>query len=425
MENLIYTISYVLSTIFQLYVISKFMIMFLDRGKTNKWITCCTYILQFAVGAIQYKVAPNIIVNIGVGLITIFIISLCYGGTILNKVISVMLIYLCLFGAELIGTGMLEITGTRISMDGQNGDALSCIVVAIMLWIIYEIIRMFKVSDTQFKMPKIFSGIIILLSVAAITLEMVIFLYGNVPELVKIVSVMCMLVILFLIIFMYDILNDYYNEKIRLELLEKEKNYYLNQAELATEHVNEIRKFKHDIKNHLLALDAIIQNDRKGAKEYITELEDRVSSEELYSESGNVAVDSVINYKLSNATNKNIKVSSKIVIPEQFSIDTKDIITIIGNLLDNAIEAADKTDGRKYVNIHMELKMGNLFIEVSNSYNGKIKQEDGKFITDKTDKKIHGIGITNIKDTLKKYESNIDFSYTEKDFCVKVIMCKK
>lgn len=82
MENLIYTISYVLSTIFQLYVISKFMIMFLDRGKTNKWITCCTYILQFAVGAIQYKVAPNIIVNIGVGLITIFIISLCYGGTI-------------------------------------------------------------------------------------------------------------------------------------------------------------------------------------------------------------------------------------------------------------------------------------------------------------------------------------------------------
>ena len=307
MENLIYTISYVLSTIFQLYVISKFMIMFLDRGKTNKWITCCTYILQFAVGAIQYKVAPNIIVNIGVGLITIFIISLCYGGTILNKVISVMLIYLCLFGAELIGTGMLEITGTRISMDGQNGDALSCIVVAIMLWIIYEIIRMFKVSDTQFKMPKIFSGIIILLSVAAITLEMVIFLYGNVPELVKIVSVMCMLVILFLIIFMYDILNDYYNEKIRLELLEKEKNYYLNQAELATEHVNEIRKFKHDIKNHLLALDAIMQNDRKGAKEYITELEDRVSSEELYSESGNVAVDSVINYKLSHATNKNIK----------------------------------------------------------------------------------------------------------------------
>ena len=116
-------------------------------------------------------------------------------------------------------------------------------------------------------MPKIFSGIIILLSVAAITLEMVIFLYGNVPELVKIVSVMCMLVILFLIIFMYDILNDYYNEKIRLELLEKEKNYYLNQAELATEHVNEIRKFKHDIKNHLLALDAIMQNDRKGAKE--------------------------------------------------------------------------------------------------------------------------------------------------------------
>ena len=153
-------------------------------------------------------------------------------------------------------------------------------------------------------MPKIFSGIIILLSVAAITLEMVIFLYGNVPELVKIVSVMCMLVILFLIIFMYDILNDYYNEKIRLELLEKEKNYYLNQAELATEHVNEIRKFKHDIKNHLLALDAIMQNDRKGAKEYITELEDRVSSEELYSESGNVAVDSVINYKLSQATNK-------------------------------------------------------------------------------------------------------------------------
>ena len=175
---------------------------------------------------------------------------------------------------------------------------------------------MFKVSDTQFKMPKIFSGIIILLSVAAITLEMVIFLYGNVPELVKIVSVMCMLVILFLIIFMYDILNDYYNEKIRLELLEKEKNYYLNQAELATEHVNEIRKFKHDIKNHLLALDAIMQNDRKGAKEYITELEDRVSSEELYSES-----DSEIDVILQGVVDLFIKISDDEAIIVDYKTD--------------------------------------------------------------------------------------------------------
>ena len=43
-------------------------------------------------------------------------------------------------------------------MEGRNGDALSCVAIAIMLWIIYQIIRTFKVSDTQFKMPKMFSG---------------------------------------------------------------------------------------------------------------------------------------------------------------------------------------------------------------------------------------------------------------------------
>nr|WP_302690098.1 hypothetical protein [uncultured Eubacterium sp.] len=86
-----------------------------------------------------------------------------YGGTILNKIISVILIYLCLFGAELVGYGILEITGSRISMEGRNGDALSCVIIAIMLWIIYQIIRTFKVSDTQFQMPKMFSAIIVLL----------------------------------------------------------------------------------------------------------------------------------------------------------------------------------------------------------------------------------------------------------------------
>lgn len=212
MENLIYTLAYVLSTMFQLYVISKFMRMFLGKGTVNKWLTFCTYILQFVAGAIQYKFVPNIIVNISVGLVTVFIIALCYGGTILNKIISVILIYLCLFGAELVGSGILEINGSRISMEGRNGDALSCVIIAIVLWILYQIIRTFKVSDTQFQMPKIFSAIIVLLSVTVITLEMFIFLYGKVPEMVKVVSVVCMLVILFLIIFMYDILNDYYNE---------------------------------------------------------------------------------------------------------------------------------------------------------------------------------------------------------------------
>lgn len=425
MENLIYTLAYVLSTMFQLYVISKFMRMFLGKGTVNKWLTFCTYILQFVAGAIQYKFVPNIIVNISVGLVTVFIIALCYGGTILNKIISVILIYLCLFGAELVGSGILEINGSRISMEGRNGDALSCVIIAIVLWILYQIIRTFKVSDTQFQMPKIFSAIIVLLSVTVITLEMFIFLYGKVPEMVKVVSVVCMLVILFLIIFMYDILNDYYNEKIHLELLEKERNYYINQAELANEHIREIGKFKHDIKNHLLALDAIMQRDNNEAKDYITALENKITSEEIYSQSGNVAVDSVINYKLSKAANKNINVTSKIVIPEKINIDTKDMITIIGNLLDNAIEAAEKVGNKKYVSIRMEFKPGILVIEVSNSYDGQIKTENGEFITDKTDKKSHGLGIENINDALKKYENSLDFSYTEQDFHAKVIIYEK
>lgn len=254
---------------------------------------------------------------------------------------------------------------------------------------------------------------------------MFIFLYGKVPEMVKVVSVVCMLVILFLIIFMYDILNDYYNEKIHLELLEKERNYYLNQAELANEHIREIGKFKHDIKNHLLALDAIMQRDNNEAKDYITALGNKITSEEIYSQSGNVAVDSVINYKLSKAANKNINVTSKIVIPEKINIDTKDMITIIGNLLDNAIEAAEKVGNKKYVSIRMEFKPEILVIEVSNSYDGQIKTENGKFITDKTDKKSHGLGIENINDALKKYENSLDFSYTEQDFHAKVIIYEK
>lgn len=65
----------------------------------------------------------------------------------------------------------------------------------------------------------------------------------------------------------------------------------------------------------------------------------------IYSTSGNTIIDGLVNYKLQSVASENIKVETEIVVPEQLNIDIADLVTLLGNLLDNALEALKKLIG--------------------------------------------------------------------------------
>lgn len=422
MESILYWSSYVLSSFFELYIISKFMNVFLGSGTKEKRVIVAAYIFRFGACAVQYAYIPYVLLNMLVGVSTLFIITLCYGGNMAKKIIAVVLIYVCLFASEVVVAGVLELGDIHISKSGHNGDAFSYIAISIVLWIIYKIISAFKNINTEIVLPKTFDIIIVVLSIIIFLMETVIFSQEDIMDSIKVISVICMLLVLFLIIYLYDVISRYYAERIQSEIIKREKNYYLKQAELLEQGDKGMRELRHDMKNHFFAITSMIGDENEEVKKYIGNIAEKIEKNEIYCSTGNVALDSVINYKLSKASEQNIQIYSNITIPSNIREGVEDLVTIIGNLLDNAIEACENLTEGKYLEIKMKYKQGTMFIEVKNRYDGIVKMRSVKIATKKEDKTLHGIGLKSVESAVNNHNGTMKVDFNEKEFQVNVML---
>lgn len=422
MEDHYYLLSYILSTFFEFYIISKFMKMFLGAGTQERKYLVAAYTFRFVACGVQYSLIPNVVLNLIFGFSTLFIISLCYQGNIINKIIAVVLVFVCLFTAEAVVAGILALGNVQFAGDERNGDTFSNLGIVMALWIIYEIIKTFKNINRMTVLPKLFDIIIILLSIMIFSMETVIFLQKNISKSIKILSSVCMLLILFLIIYLYDMISKNYMERIQSELVEREKNYYLKQAELLQQGEKELKDFRHDMNNHLYALGSMLREGEGEAKRYIENLTKKIKQTNAYCQTGNIALDSVINYKLTEAEEWNIRIEMEITLPSGIQEEIVDVIAIIGNLLDNAIEASKTIDENRFLFLKMKYKCGVLFITVKNAYDGIISCQNGEIRTRKDDKALHGIGLKSVRTVVEHYNGNMEIEYDEQVFCVRIMI---
>lgn len=209
----------------------------------------------------------------------------------------------------------------------------------------------------------------------------------------------------------------------RIRKIYEERNIYYLQASNQQTNNSELKQFRHDIKNHVGALNQMIaSNEIDKALEYLSAMNDISDTSELLCNTGNVALDSIVNYKLSSAKEVGIKCTLRASIPTGINIADKDIIIIMGNLLDNAIEACSKLSTEKYIKVNMNYKKGIFLIFVSNNYNGIAEKNGTKFITLKSNKSLHGLGLKNVQKTISKYNGTLEINETSTEFNVSTMM---
>lgn len=193
---------------------------------------------------------------------------------------------------------------------------------------------------------------------------------------------------------------DYQKELLIQEA--KLKEMYYNQLE---ESNKKIRMIKHDLKNRMISIVAskdisIILNE---ITKIIGELDE--TGKNIYTK--NVIVNTILNSKISVAQKKNIKMNISVLIPQKLNIRYSDAGIIIGNLLDNAIEACEFLPcNNRWITINMQYKKGKLILKICNS-----KKED-KVNINKSNKKNsieHGLGLQSVKGVINKYNGTIDF----------------
>lgn len=117
-----------------------------------------------------------------------------------------------------------------------------------------------------------------------------------------------------------------------------------------------------------------------------------------------------------------VKIDCTLLVPETLEMDPFDINVLFGNLLDNAIEAARKCED-KTIQLLVKWDRGALYISVKNTYDGIVNRDmRGNILTRKSDATLHGLGLSNVKSVLEKYNGELKIDAGEKIFSVSAVL---
>jgi len=176
-----------------------------------------------------------------------------------------------------------------------------------------------------------------------------------------------------------------------------------------------VRRFKHDLVNHIGVLRELMdQKKTEEAKEYIDAIWNIQDEFDLKIHTGDSFLDVIVNYYLYLAIKENIEFVVLGKLTEKMPLEMFDITTLMGNILQNAVEAAIKADVPR---IHVELieHKEEIFIVVSNSIVKRINTKTDFFMTSKKDKENHGFGLKNIIATVAKYHGEYYMEFIEEN----------
>lgn len=208
-----------------------------------------------------------------------------------------------------------------------------------------------------------------------------------------------------------------------LKLKNQQQNNDIQYAETVREQYEEIRNMRHDIKQHLAVISGLQLNKKYDeAEEYLSEISGNIAKIEMFMDVGNDFVNAILNSKLSIAKSKGIEVlcSSSSNVS---GINEYDLCNLVGNMLDNAIEAADKT-ANAIVEVSIVSNKYKITIKVTNSILESVLSQNPNLKTSKSQPTFHGFGTKSIRSIAKKYNGNADFYEEGLAFVCRVELCK-
>ncbi len=419
-----YDLFYIITNIFDVYIIYKFMSAFFDRKDANRQIEIVSYTFYFFSFTSVYLFLNIPIVTLLCNIIVLFLVSFNYKTGIKRRILAISLIYIILISIESIVAllfGFLDFS--VFSKNDEFSSIAGMIIVKILLYIAALFINNYKNIKNMTVIPYSywFAIFFIPLTSLLIILTIIEMAADNVYKIIFVI--VSLLFVNFFVFYLYDNLSVQQEERYEKLRLFQQNNYYHKQFELIKTSLKSTKSFKHDMKNHLAVLRLLIEkNENSEAMKHIEQMTDAIITANEYAQSGNVIIDSILNFKLQEAVHHGISVSLELNIPEQLSITSFDMSIILGNLLDNAINACYKLEKDKRLDLKIKYKRGRLLIKISNTYNGNLNYIGDRLITSNEDKENHGMGIKNIKFALDKYNGEMEIEHTENIFTVILLM---
>ena len=431
------TLSYgtdILFIIFAVYLFFYYFDLFLKRRKRTVLSMIGLVIFmawQFEMSSVNLLPAyGNIIVTI---ITTLFAVAQIYEGKFWNKCIFTIAFNAIWMLIETI-SGNILLTYCCEFTDLQALGTLGSFTSKIVFMIAITALKRVFTKDEIKELPVRYSFMLVLIPIGSIYIMNNIFMLGyklhsNRANIQSAVTAVILLGVNVLVFYIYIKLADDLQ-------LRRMTSVYEQQLDLCERHQQErelsilrLRDMRHNMKNNLVSILAYAENgDNEKIIRFVNEImEEGGIKTSTVTNSGNIVIDSLIGYWYVEAKKVGIDFSVNLNIPMEMPFRGADICLILGNLLENAVEAAQKAEGKKYIRLHMKYDKNNLLLFVENNYKGVlIKTKDKRLKSTKTDAENHGVGLSSVYRIAAKYHGvvTIDDDVANR-FLIRVVLYGK
>ena len=190
------------------------------------------------------------------------------------------------------------------------------------------------------------------------------------------------------------------------------------------DNLERLKSQSHDFLNHIMCLKSLLDNNEiDEMREYLGRVTDSNAIAENLIDTHHVIINAIINTKYSEAASKNIVFVMMLNDLSNVWLQNEDLVIMLSNLLNNAIEATETCTEKRFIYIKMEDKGDELIISVKNPYTHRIIKNGEEYISSKDNSlNDHGIGLKNVKKVVEKYKGNCSILDRGKFFTVTIVI---
>ncbi len=406
------------TNLFRIYLISRFIHIFLNnevnRNSSDKIKHMLAYGGFFLVNTAAYLAFHMVWVNIVCNLVGIGLIVFTYTRSIKTILFVTGSAYLINMGCSTIS--ILPFVNYR---DGLGFNQIYE-VLDVFLILICELLAE-RIVDVRRKTENIRNLSLGLVPLCSIGMLCAMIYTESSTETGLVIASIGLILVNFFTFYLYNILSDAFFHQYENKMMRQAIQGYSNQLDIMLQGEEKVKSLRHDMKHHMNELKILAtKNENRAIEKYIDSMGEFISNPNEIVSSGNLEIDSVMNYMLIKAKQELRTVNINVRLPKAVS-HSFDINVILGNLLENGIEAARQTE-EKRLDVNIELQQGFLRIQIENSYNGKLEKRQQKLITTKGEKGLHGIGLENVRKIVEKHDGIMDICPNGDMFRVMLIL---
>lgn len=365
----------------------------------------------------------------------IFVISLIFLKSSIGQKLfsSVLCVLVTLFVASTTASAVSTVFHDEIT-DIYSGFSVSRLVLILITQILQIVIydAILKISDKErFSLSKkewaliISVFTVVFFAISSVHAALLNFKYSFFPAVLLLFAEACLVTIIAICFYMTLSLSRSRKDAEELNLIKQQKEQRLQYAENIRRQYEETQMIKHDIKQVYSVMESLVSTGKYDeALEYIRKADNNAVLNEAVINVNNELLNAILNSKINFAQTNGIEVFC-VCEKNIIGIENEDLCTLLGNMLDNAIEACIKCDKKKrYIEINISSYGNKIIITISNTVQNNVLSDNENLVTTKLETELHGFGIKSIRQIAQKYEGSFRYYQDDDIFTSEVVLLK-